>query len=323
MNNLIERRNQLLSEAQRFALEGSLTGERKTQFESRMADIEAVEKMIEAEQRARKIEASASDPIRPSVATVSDDDRKAGERRALTEYVRFGKVSDEARAFARTVETRDIGTTVAGSINVNGGLLVPQSFDNMLFTAQKAWGQVASIVRTKVTDTGSTIKVAGADDTANMLTVIGEDTAVSETDPSLNGILSSTDVCTTGLITVSFAELQDSAFDLDSFIRDSFGARYWRGVSSMITNGSSTTNVASLVAPLTLSSGALSAATAGAVTGSTYVAGSESAIAFADLAGIYGSLDPAYLPGAKWMVNSAIRARLLTLVDNYGKHTAA
>ena len=29
----------------------------------------------------------------------------------------------------------------------------------------------------------------------------------------------------------SLAELQDSAFDLDQFIRDAFGKRYWRGVT--------------------------------------------------------------------------------------------
>jgi HK97 family phage major capsid protein len=243
-----------------------------------------------------------SEAIRPSVDPgFTSENRAASERAALAEYVRFGQVSAENRAFVRTAETRDIGTVVTGSITTNGGLLIPQTFDNQLHTAQASWGQIAQLVRTKVTDTGATIKVAGADDTANSLTVIGEDVAVSETDPTLSGLTSSTDVCTTGVIKVSFAELQDSAFDLDAFIRDSFGARYWRGVSNMIVSGNSS-NVASLLSSITTT-------VTGTVTGGL-------TFSFSDYLNLVAKVDPAFLANARFALNNVSRVAALGILDS-------
>ena len=305
MNILIEKRSQLLAEAQRLAL-GEKTAESRAKLATMLADVDAIEADIATEQRLAAMVARNNTPtteaIRSNPSTgVSTENRAEGQRSALNEYIRFGQVSAENRAHVRTAEQRDIGTIVAGSITTNGGLLIPQAFDNLLHTAQKSWGQIASVVRTKVTDSGATIKVAGADDTSQVLTVIGEDVAVSESDPSLSGLTSSTDVCTTGVIKVSFAELQDSAFDLDSFIRESFGGRYWRGVSNFIVNGSSTSNVASLLTGITNT-------VTGTVTGGlTY--------SWQDFVNLLAQVDPAFLQNSKFAMNSVTRAAILGLVD--------
>jgi HK97 family phage major capsid protein len=306
MNSLIEKRNQLLSEAQRVAL-GEKTTESRAQLAKMLADVEQLEQDIANEQRlaalVAKSNVATSEAIRQNpTASIPAENRAAGERNAMAEYIRFGQVSAENRSYVRTAETRDIGTVVAGSITTNGGLLVPQSFDSMLHTAQASWGQIAQLVRTKVTDNGATIKVAGADDTANSLVVIGEDAAVSETDPALSGLTSSTDVCTTGVIKVSFAELADSAFNLDSFVVDSFGARYWRGVSNMIVNGSSTTNVASLLTGVTNT-------VTGSVTGGL-------TFAFSDYLNLVAKVDPAYLQNAKFAMNNVSRVAALGILDS-------
>lgn len=302
---LIERRGQLLSEAQRVAL-GEKNAENRTKLAAMLADVEQIEKDIEQEQRLASLLAKHNEPASPAIrqnpgdAGLTAENRAQRQKDAIREYVRFGQVSAENRAFIRNAETRDIGTVVGGNINVNGGLLVPQTFDDLLHTAQKSYGQIASIVRTKVTDTGATIKVGGADDTSNVLTVIGEDVAVTETDPAINGLISSTDVCTTGVIKVSFAELEDSAFDLDAFIRDSFGARYWRGVSNMIVNGSSTGNVASLLTGVT----------------NTVTSAAPTTFAWADFVNLLAAVDPAYYANSKFAFNSTTRAAILGIVDS-------
>lgn len=301
---LIERRGQLLSEAQRVALAEKNT-ENRAKLATMLGDVEQIEKDIEQEQRLASLLAKRSEPTsaairqNPGDAGVSTETRAQRQKDAMREYVRFGQVSAENRSFVHTAETRDIGTAVAGNITTNGGLLVPQAMDDLLHTAQKSWGQIAAIVRTKVTDTGATIKVGGGDDTSNALTVIGEDVAVSETDPNINGLTSSTDVCTTGIIKVSFAELQDSAFDLDAFIRDSFGARYWRGASNMIVNGSSTSNVASLLSGVT----------------NTVTSQAATTFEWADFTALLGAVDPAYYANAKFAFNSTTRAAILGIVD--------
>ena len=198
------------------------------------ADIERAERSakFDAEQR------SAGRPPRsqPGFTAADTNEQAAGEHRALEQYIRFGNVSEENRSFLRPagIEQRDLGTgAVAGSITA-GSQLIAQSFYPLLAQAQKSWGALTTILNVKKTDTGSPMKVALENDTTNILSVIGESVAVAETDPILSGLISSTDFCSTGVVKVSLAELQDSAFDLDQFIRDAFGKRYWRGVSSMI-----------------------------------------------------------------------------------------
>jgi HK97 family phage major capsid protein len=109
-------------------------------------------------------------------------------------------------------------------------------------------------------------------------------------------------VLTTGQIFVSFAELQDSAFDVESFIRDIVGKSYFRGLGNMITNGNSS-KISSLVTA--------------AATGATSAA--PTAIAWSDIASLFGSLDPAYDQQAKWMLHQNVRSYLLGVTDTLGR----
>ncbi len=312
MNTLIEKRNQLLSEAQRVAL-AEKTPENRAKLNTILADVEALEADIATEQRlaalVTKSNVATSEAIRQNpnagISGISAEQRKAGERRAMVEYLRTGSVSAENRQFAVPAshnETRDIGTIVAGSITTNGGLLVPQSFDSLLHESLLAYGEIASVVRQYNTASGSPIKIAGIDPTAMVFTELAEDVAVSENDPVLSGLTSSTSVLSGGKILISLAELEDSAFDLDAKVRDSFAQAYWRGVSAYVVNGSSSGNYASLLTGIT-----------NTVTGS--VSGGLT-FAWQDFTGLLGAIDPMYLKNSKFAVNAKTRSQILGMVDS-------
>lgn len=307
INDLKDKRNKLMLEAQKLLL--NPTTETRSQFDAMMADVDILEADIERVERTTKFEAeqrSLGRPPRavPGVIAADVNEQSANQRRALEEYVRFGNVSSEVRSYLRPagIEQRDLGTVTGGSIT-GGSQLIPQAFYGVLTQAQKSWGALTTILNVKKTDTGAPMKIALDNDTTNILSVIGEATAVSEADPTLSGVISSTDFCTTGVVKVSLAELQDSAFDLDAFIRDSFGKRYWRGVSSLITAGSGSGNVQSIVSSATV------AATSAAPT----------AIGYADLLAVYAALDPAYIDNASWVFNSSTRAALMGVLDSTGR----
>jgi len=301
-------RNKLMHDAQNLLK--NPTAESRSAFDAMMKDVDVLEQDIERAERSAKFDAeqrSAGKPPRsqPGFNAVDADEKVAGERRALEQYVRFGNVAAEDRSFLRPagIEQRDLGTgAVAGNIT-GGAQLIAQSFYPLLTQAQKSWGALTTILNVKKTDNGSPMKVALENDTTALLSVIGESVAVSEADPVLSGIISSTDFCSTGVVKVSIAELQDSAFDLDSFIRDAFGKRYWRGVSSMISAGSSSGNVQSIIASATV------AATSAAPT----------AISYADFINTYSALDPAYIDNSSWVFNSSTRAALMGVVDTLGR----
>jgi HK97 family phage major capsid protein len=241
---------------------------------------------------------------RPQVGnsfTPSETEQRSGEKRALLQYLRTGQVSEENRQFMNS-ETRDLGTVTGGSIT-GGSQLIPQGFGPTLLESRKAWGSLTLAVNNYETEAGNPIKIALSDDTSNMFnTVATEITPASEEDPAFNSIISNVDEGDTGLIKVSFSMLEDSAFDVDAFVRDSFGKRFWRGVSKLITLGNGS-NVQSILTTATL--GATSA--------------SPTAVTYQDILGVYAALDPAYIETASWVMNSTTRAALLGVTDTTGR----
>ena len=255
------------------------------------ADKERIDKLYE-EHRAIQDEITAQEirsqrPPRSQVG-VSSDEQNEISRTAMRNFIVKG-------------ETRDLGVgAVAGSIT-GGSQLVAPAFSPILTQAQLAYGGVVNIVNQRQTETGASMKISLVNDTSNGLSAWGEDTAASEADPTLSTVTSNTDKYTTGVILVTLEELEDSYFDLDSFIKDAFGQRLYRGLAKNISQGSG--NFASYFAGAT--SGATSA--------------SPTAITYADLLALYGSLDPAYLPNATWTMNAATRTALLGVVDTTGR----
>jgi HK97 family phage major capsid protein len=230
------------------------------------------------------------------------EQRTAAEKRALANYVRYGITDATYLRSAVGLETRDLGTVTGGAIT-GGSQFIPQAFLPTLFEAQKAWGGLLNIVSTRDTDNGAPMKIAFANDTGSSVVVVGEAVASSEADPTISGVISSTDFLTTGVVKVSLAELQDSAFDIEGWLRDSFGKRYFRGMNSLVTNGSTSGNVQSI---LTGNTNSLQTAATGTV-------------AYVDIAATYADLDPAYEAGASWTMNSTTRGALLKVTDTLGR----
>jgi HK97 family phage major capsid protein len=299
---LIDKRNKLMHDATKLIQSDKVSTEQRASFDAMMAEVDTLDADIARVKRTEEFESeqrSATRPPRsqPGEQESTPESTKA-ERRAFSDYIRFGRVDNTVLR-----ENRDLGVgAVAGSIT-GGSQLVPTAFYPVLTEAQKAWGALTTAVNTKKTDTGAPMNFALVNDTGNQLSVIGEATTVSEADPTLAGAISYTDFTTTGVIKVTLPELQDSAFDIDAFIRDSFGKRYYRGVTQFITAGSSTTHVQSIVSTATV------AATSFAPT----------VISYADIVATYGALDPAYEQNATWVLNSTTRAFLMGVTDTLGR----
>jgi HK97 family phage major capsid protein len=269
----METRDSLLRRAQAIALKPNLTTADRAEFDNVIARVDAMDTR------------SAS-----AFGGFTARHLDCPEARNFERYVRYGERSEQ----------RDLGTTLAVGA---GNQFVPQAFYPVLTEAKKAWGKVIEAVNERPTDTGAPMKIAFSNDTGNLAGVVGETGLISEVDPSLNSTLLNTDECSTGIVKVSIAELQDSAFDIDKFIRDIFGKRYFRGLTSLITNGSGSGNIGSIV------SGAYSAVT------SLY----DNGIAYEDLTAMYGALDPDYLETASWVMKSTSKALLLGVKDGFGR----
>ena len=296
LNEKRDLRNKLMKDAQELLLSvANPDAELRAKANAMVADADNIESdivLLEKLAKAETEERSRTAPNRgvPGATTTKSEDKIAAEKRAFSDFIRFGST-------AGLQETRELTTS-------NSGYLVPQAFYPILTEAQKSFGQILNVITQQDADNGAPMKYSTVSDVANVMTVLGEGTTdATEVDPtSITGAIINTDFCTTGVILISLPELQDSQFDLDSWIKSAFGKRYFRGMSNWVTNGNSS-NIGSLK----------TSATVGHTTASTTV------IAWADVAAMYGSLDPAYEGNAKWSLNTTTRAQLLGVVDSLGR----
>jgi HK97 family phage major capsid protein len=315
--DLQERRNKLMNDAALLIRKEGITKEDRTAADAMLADVDVLETDIARETRVAKFEAdqrSFVPPARDTPGTEAADahtpaEKAERQKKAYRTFIQYGMdaVSTDLRTEIRSNygasarELRDLGVSTPTGAITGGGQFVPQAFYPILTEAQLAYGALLSIVRTIKTDNGASMKMSLSNDTGNGLTIIGEAVAPAELDPTLNFGMLSTSMATTGVIKVSLQELQDSAFNIDEFIKNNFGRRYFRSATNLVTNGA--TNVQSII----------SAATTGANSVS------PTAVGYADIAALSAALDPAYELNATWTLNSKTRGYLIGITDTLGR----
>lgn len=287
---IMERRNKLMNNATTLARTANITSEQRTQVQNMLKDVDALEEDAKTAQRLEAFAAGQRSSTRPprgnpgEHATANTDEQK----RTFRNFIVSG-------------ETRDLSTVSGGNITAGSQLIAP-AFYPVLTQAQQSYGGLVNIVNQKNTDTGASMKVTLVNDVSNGLQTWPEDTAATEVDPGLATTVSNTEMYNTGVITVTLEELQDSYFDLDAFIRDAFGQRLYRGLAKRISQGSPSGAYVSYLNGLT------------GVTSQV-----PNGITYADLIALWGSLDPAYIANATWVMNAQTRAELMGQTDTLGR----
>jgi HK97 family phage major capsid protein len=316
INAKIEQRGRLIMQAASILQAAEVSAEDRAKAEKIMADVAVLEGDIASLRNLAALEAETRSFVpspRPTgnpsasaanVAELPVEEQKKLYSAAFRQYARHGVSSLNA-------EQRSLLTTS----DATGGALIPQMFLGSLISAKKYFGSVPGRVRQKVTNNnGAPMKISYSNDTANGLVLLGTEgtSAPSETDPSFVSAILNVDTVSGGLIKVSFQELEDSAFDLDAFIRESFSIRYLRGLEAAVTLGKDT---AGTTLPNQASGGLVGVATAGTTTG-TIAAG----IGWTDIVNVFGALDPAYLTDTTaWVFNTQVRTTLLGMKDGFGR----
>lgn len=245
---------------------------------------------------------------------------------AVEVYLRFGEsgvtsmcTPEERSAFARGRRDTPARTIVIGGERRDiteagtGSYIVPQEFYPELVSGKKFIGSITGSVRKKVTaGNGAPMKIGLENDTANTITVMAENTDVTETDPTLSGFVGSTDTLAT-LILISKQELADSAFPLASIFRDRLTKRYARGIENFIVNGNGS-NVASILAgPFGGSQGS----TFG--TDTYFISATDAGPGYEDFNTAEGLLDPIYEENAAWYMHKSTRVYVAGLLDTLNR----
>jgi HK97 family phage major capsid protein len=282
---LAQKRSKLLHDAQQIMLGENVTAEQRTQATTMLADADLLTadmalltraSVVDQEERSQNI-IPRSQPAGNNADTRTLEQRRADTQAAYRNYLRTGQV-----------ETRDLGVTADG-IFIPTGVAEPS-------VARVYAGSILDLVYRMPSDTGEPIKVPYLNDTAQSFVL--NSAGITVTDPTVGGITISIDDLRSNPILVETSLVQDASYDIAGFINQAINSRYQRTVSNWITLGNAS-NV-----------GGLSTITAGITGGTTLV------LSYNDLVGLLTTLDPAYTPGAAWVMNNATLGLLLKVVDS-------
>lgn len=294
-------------QARRAAAGYSETQEDGETYTRALDVVERLSQIVEEEERAARLSAAMTAPlpdqraITPGAPTEPTADE--AYRAAFATYLRAGMAGasqEEQRLLqAGFAELRAgaAGTTTAG------GYTVPQTFLQRMTEVRKAFGGIGALAEEITTSNGDPIVWPTNDDTGNVGAILAENTAVTEQDFTFGQNTLGAYMYTSKLVRLSLQLLQDSAFDLESWVAGKFGERIGRATAAHFAVGTGTAQPQGLVTGLTL--GVTSAA--------------AGAIGYDDLVDLEHAIDPAYRANAQYVLNDSVIKTLRKAKDSTGR----
>lgn len=187
-----------------------------------------------------------------------------------------------------------------------GGYTVPQGFYDKLTEAMKFYGGIrqsrATIMKTA---TGNALPMPTSNDVGNIGELVTENSPVSAADIVFGQAILNAYKFSSKTVLISLELLQDSAFDLESFIARKLGERLGRSANQYFTNGTGVNQPQGIVTASSL--------------GKAGLAGQTTSIIYDDLIDMEHSIDPAYRNGAQFMFHDSTLKALKKLKDGYGR----
>ncbi|MEW6473440.1 MAG: phage major capsid protein [Actinomycetota bacterium] len=260
--------------------------------------IEAAQAKAEIRSKAAGLVTVTNKVVPVSFAAPKSDDTL---ERAFEHYMRTGQANSDL------VELRAQGKGTDSA----GGYLVPPGFRQKLVERLKAFGGIAAEAEEIRTDNGETVEYPTVDDTANSGEIVAEHgTFAAGADVTFGTKSLPTYKYMAGgasnlPIKVSVELLQDSAFDVESFLVKALATRIHRAQSAHWATGTGTGQPEGLFV--------------GGSSGLTLA--SASTVTHDELVSIVHNVDPEYrnLGNCKWVMNDATLEVIRKLKDSDGR----
>jgi len=296
------------------AATNALKANDRATYDKAMADVDKLTADIQKEESR-----SATAADYPSYLK-ADKDRAF----AFGKYLRGVEMTQTER---RSLETRDVteGVPLTSHIGSYSGLgfFVPTGFSYAVEQATKYFAPLLDVFRRLDTATGNPLPYPISNDTAQTAQLVGENIASTEQDGAggnfgTNHVIFGAWKYTSGLVKCSLELLQDSAFDIESWLAERFGERFGRAYESVLTNGTGSSQPTGLLTAIATSGVALVIATGSSESTGGSQTGTNS-IGYSDLVNLEHSVDPTYRRKAKYMFHDLTLSSIKRIIDKYGR----
>jgi HK97 family phage major capsid protein len=320
-----EQRGKLAADMQALIpKEGRMSAENQTKFDAMDVEQEALKEEIVREEKSNALDTELRASRKPpeteqpggakGTEAEQQEERKQKHQKAFRSYLIHGKdeITDEERKVLS--EYRDMGTGGGNALQGSGGgYFVPVAFVNEIEQGMKYYGDMLNVAKIMNTATGQPLPYPISDDTGTTGELVGENVQVTIGDVTLGSIVFGAYKFSTKMVKVSMELLQDSAFDIESFLKEQFSIRLGRVLNTKFTVGTGTAEPKGII-------------TAAASSGVT-VTGDDNAttpaptveVGYLDLVALEHSVDILYRRGAKFMFHDTTLRFLKQLKDKYGR----
>ena len=315
---LRERRQSLVTEAQSILTAAPASGmspEDEQRFDKLMADADRIEKDVkrfeELEADQRDLDSAYRPAVKPDTREQEGDPEQRAavahksESRAFSAYLRGGlsNLSGEQR---KIMEARFESRSLAEGTGSAGGFLVPQDFYRKLTEAYKWYGGMrqsgATILQTA---DGATMPFPTDNDTSNVGAILAENAQATETDMAFGSVSLGAWTYTSKIVTVPLNLVQDSAFDLDSYLARKLGIRIGRITNTHFTVGTGASQPRGV--------------TIDATSGKVGLTGQTLTLIYDDLVDLEHAIDPAYRPQSRFMLHDSSLKVIKKIKDTSGR----
>ena len=310
MSKIIElrnKRNTLWEQTKAFLEEhrnenGLVEASAVEQYNRMAADVKAlgdeIQRLEDQMEMDAKLSAATSAPVR--------SDLKLGQRKGIVRPTATAEYNEAFWNMMRGVNTMEVRDALSVGVDQNGGFTVPDEFERQLIQALEENNIFRTLAKTIHTNSGTrTIPIATDNGSASW---IEEGAAIQESDMTFSQeTLSAFKLgC---MVKVSNELLNDSAFDIASYIAQRFGVRFGNAEEDAFINGTGVSaNPATTPSQPT---GILTSLTASA--GNTTA--NAQTVHFDNIYQLYYSLKSPYRRKASFLCNETLLLQLMLLKD--------
>ncbi|MFK7695398.1 phage major capsid protein [Paenibacillus sp. HJGM_3] len=282
----------------------ALSADENVQVDKIIADEVELRKQIEREEWLEERNAELSGHENRDKAADKERREKTDYQQAFKRWLQVGtnELTPEERSIM--MEKRALSTT--GGSGSQGGYTIPQGFYDELTKAMKWFGGMRNVAKIITTESGNVLPIPSANDTTNVGAILAESTAAaSNVDPVFGSVNLGAYKYTSNIVLVPIELLQDSAFNLESYLAEILGERIARINNTHFTVGTGTAQPRGVVIDATL--------------GKTGTTGQTTSIIYDDLVDLEHSVDKAYRRKASWMLHDTSLAAVKKIKASTGE----
>lgn len=291
-----------------------MSSSEEEQFNKMMDDVDEMLKDIQKEERVLAVQEGIEN--QPAGPVIHDPNEKRGEkdpeeyREAFLNWMRNGHegLTPEQRnlLLQKRQDLPPEARALAAGTGTAGGYTVPEDFYKKLTDAELWYGGMRESRATTIqSSSGADLPMPTDNDTTNKGAIVDENTQITEQDITFGQKILKAYMYTSKIVRISFQLLQDSAFDLDTWLARKLGIRIARITNEHFTVGTGTGQP----------EGAVTGASEGKVGGT----GQTTSVTYADLVDLEHSIDRAYRTNAQWMFHDSSLKALKKMEDSQNR----